>query len=95
MIFDLHNHVLQIELADHPIVCCLKSEEKEIVSETSLIRVAPKNILADLTQKKPKSVSNIKQIYNARYRNNMAIRGTRTEMQQLLKLLDDNHYVYR
>lgn len=61
----------------------------------SLIKVAPKNILADLKQKRPKSVSNIKHVYNAHFRNNMAIRGLRCEMQQLLKLLDNNHYVPR
>ncbi|CAK8535142.1 unnamed protein product [Lathyrus sativus] len=59
----------------------------------SLIRVAPKNILADIKQERPESVSNIKQVCNARYRNNMAIEGPISETQQLLKLLDDNHYV--
>ncbi|XP_050874855.1 protein FAR1-RELATED SEQUENCE 5-like [Lathyrus oleraceus] len=61
----------------------------------SLIRVVPENILVDLKEKKPESDSNIKQVYNACYQNNMAIRGPRSEMQQLLKLLDDNQYVSR
>ncbi|XP_058769275.1 uncharacterized protein LOC131643138 [Vicia villosa] len=79
----------------HLIVCRLKLKEKVIVSDMSLISVAPKNILADLKRKRPESVSNIKQVYNAHYRNNMAIRGPRSKMQQRLKFLDDNHYVSR
>ncbi|XP_050875941.1 protein FAR1-RELATED SEQUENCE 5-like [Lathyrus oleraceus] len=66
-----------------------------MVSDMSLIRVAPKNILANLKLKRPESVSNIKQVYNARYQTNMAIRGPRSKMQQLWKLLDDNQYVSR
>ena len=61
----------------------------------SLIIVAPKNILIALKWKQPESVSNIKQVYNARHRNNMAIRGPRSEMQQSLKFLDENHYIYK
>lgn len=95
VVFVIHNHAFKNELVGHPIICSLKSDEKEIIPDMSLIRAAPKNILADLKQKRPKSVSNIKQIYNACYRNNMEIRGSRSEMQQLLKLLDDNHYVSR
>ncbi|XP_058751844.1 uncharacterized protein LOC131624939 [Vicia villosa] len=95
VISDLHNHALQSKLAGHPIVRRLKPEEKEIVSDMSLVSVAPKNILAYLKRKRPVSVSNIKQVYNARYLNNTAIRGPRSKMQQLLKLLDDNHYVSR
>lgn len=83
------------EIGVWDIVCRLKPEEKKIVSNMSLIRVASKNILADLKQKRPESVSNIKLVYNACCRNNMAIRDPRSEMQQLLKFLDDNHYVYR
>lgn len=95
MIFGIHNHALQTEQINHPAVCRLKLDEKEIISDMSFIRVAPKNILVDLKQKKLESVSNIMQVYNACYQNNMAIRGLRYEMQQLLKFLDDNHYVSR
>lgn len=94
LIYGIHNHALKTELIDRPIACLLKSEEKKIVSDMSLIRVAPKNIVADLKQKRPESVLNIKQIYNARYRSNMVTKGLRSEIQQVLKLLDDNHYVY-
>lgn len=92
VISSIHNHVLQIELAVHPIVFHLKPEEKENILYMYLIRVAPKNILACLKQKRPESVSNIKQVYNVCYRNNMGRRGPRTEMQQLL---NESHYVSR
>ncbi|XP_058742100.1 uncharacterized protein LOC131614545 [Vicia villosa] len=45
--------------------------------------------------KEPDNVSNIRQVYNIWYRNNKAIRGDRSEIQQLLKMLDDNKYVSR
>ncbi|XP_058783561.1 uncharacterized protein LOC131658266 [Vicia villosa] len=40
----------------------LKAEEKENFSEISIIKVAPRNILANLKRKRPQNVSNIKQI---------------------------------
>ncbi|XP_058746429.1 uncharacterized protein LOC131619338 [Vicia villosa] len=57
--------------------------------------VLPKNILATLKREEPDNVSNIRQVYNIWYHNNKAVRGDRNEMQQLLKLLDDNKYVSR
>ncbi|XP_058775076.1 uncharacterized protein LOC131649327 [Vicia villosa] len=61
----------------------------------SIIKVAPRNILADLKRNIPQNESNIKQVYNEYYKQNIASRGPRSEMEQLLKLLDDNHYVSR
>ncbi|XP_058757677.1 uncharacterized protein LOC131630953 [Vicia villosa] len=57
--------------------------------------VQPKNILATLKRKEPDNVSNIKQVYNQRYRNNKESRRDMSEIQQLLKMLDDNKYVSR
>ncbi|XP_058763594.1 protein FAR1-RELATED SEQUENCE 5-like [Vicia villosa] len=54
-----------------------------------------KNILATLKRKEPDNISNIRQVYNQRHRNNKASRGYRNKMQQLLKMLDDNKYVSR
>ncbi|XP_058734215.1 uncharacterized protein LOC131605944 [Vicia villosa] len=62
----LHNHALDTKIHTYPIVCPLNPEEKESISELSIIKFAPKNILADLKQKRPESVSNIKQIHNER-----------------------------
>ncbi|XP_050914581.1 uncharacterized protein LOC127129440 [Lathyrus oleraceus] len=68
-------------------------EENECVADMTLNLVQPKNMLATLKRKRPKNISNIKQMYNIRYQTNKASRGNKTEMQQLLKLLDDNSYV--
>ena len=57
--------------------------------------VQPKNIFETLKRKIPQNILNIKQVYNVRAQNNEVIRGQRTEIQQLLNLLDDNHYVSR
>ncbi|XP_050909697.1 protein FAR1-RELATED SEQUENCE 5-like [Lathyrus oleraceus] len=57
--------------------------------------VQPKNILATLKCKRPENISNIKKVYNIWYQTNKALMGDKTEMQQLLKQLDDNSYVSR
>ncbi|XP_050878109.1 uncharacterized protein LOC127081920 [Lathyrus oleraceus] len=54
-----------------------------------------KNIIATLKRKRPENISNIKQVYNIRYQTNKALKGDRSEMQQLLKLLDYNSYMSR
>ncbi|CAK8534629.1 unnamed protein product [Lathyrus sativus] len=61
----------------------------------TLTLVQLKNILRTLKHKRPKNISIIKQVYNIQYLTNNALRRDRTEMQQLLKLLDDNSYVSR
>ncbi|XP_058746434.1 uncharacterized protein LOC131619343 [Vicia villosa] len=61
----------------------------------TLSLVTPKNILASLKRKRPENTSNIKQVYNRRYQSKLAIRRDQTEMQPLLKLLNENNYVCR
>ncbi|XP_050897520.1 uncharacterized protein LOC127104377 [Lathyrus oleraceus] len=91
----LHNHDLCKKLADHSIACRLMPEEKECVVDMTLNLVQPKNILATVKWKRPENISNIKQVYNIRYQTNKALRGDKTEMQQLLKFLDDKSYMSR
>ncbi|XP_058776942.1 protein FAR1-RELATED SEQUENCE 5-like [Vicia villosa] len=91
----MHNHGLDDKLLGHSIVFCLVPEDKELVSDMTLNMVAPKNILVYLKQKNTLNVSNIKQIYKVRAQDNKAIRGPRSKMQQLLKLLEDDKYVSR
>ncbi|XP_050896729.1 uncharacterized protein LOC127103519 [Lathyrus oleraceus] len=73
----------------------LMLEEKGCIADMTLNLVQPKNILATLKWKKPENISNSKQVYNIRYQTNKALMGDRTEMLQLLKLLDDNSYMSR
>ncbi|XP_050878583.1 uncharacterized protein LOC127082390 [Lathyrus oleraceus] len=93
MVSSVYNYVLCLKLVDHPIVCCLIPKEKELVSNMTLNMKAPKNIHATLKRKNTSNVSNIKKLYNVHAQNNKAATGPRFEMQQLLKLLDDDHYV--
>lgn len=93
VICGIHNHDLCHNSVDHPIICRLNSEEKKLVSEMTLNMVQPRNILATLKRKIFESISNIRQVYNIRIKNNKARRGPRYEMLQLFKLLDDDHNV--
>src|SRR3954468_7731506 len=89
----MHNHALDVKLHGHPMACRLSREERNVISDLTIVKVAPRNILADLKRKKPDSVSNIKQVYNERNNLKVLNMGPRSEMQQLLKLLGDNNYV--
>ncbi|XP_058776866.1 protein FAR1-RELATED SEQUENCE 5-like [Vicia villosa] len=95
VICGLHNHELCAKSQGHPSICRLNPEEKTSIRDISLNLVQPKNILATLKRKEPDSVSNIRQMYNQRYHNNKASWGDRSEMQQLLKMLDANKYASR
>ncbi|XP_058783307.1 uncharacterized protein LOC131657983 [Vicia villosa] len=95
VIYGIHNHALNDKLAGHPIVCRLVPGGRELVLDMTLNMVASKNILASLKWKIPLNVSNIKQIYNVHTQDNKAVRGPRSKMQQLLKLLEDGDYVSR
>ncbi|XP_058726691.1 uncharacterized protein LOC131598070 [Vicia villosa] len=95
VICGLHNHELCSKLQGHHSVCRLKPEEKTCISDMTLNLIQPKNILVTLKQKEPNNISNIRQVYNIWYRANKAIKGDKSEVQQLLKLLDDNIYVSR
>ncbi|XP_058733982.1 protein FAR1-RELATED SEQUENCE 5-like [Vicia villosa] len=93
VICGLHNHTLETKLHGHPIACRLSRQEKDVISELSIIKVAPRNILADLKRKKLNIVSNIKQVCNEHYNLKVEKMGLRSEIQHLLKLLGDNQYV--
>src|SRR4051812_10937734 len=89
----MHNHALDVKLHGNPMACRLSHEERNVISDLTIVKVAPRNILANLKRKKPDSVSNIKQVYNERHNLKVLKMGPRSEMQQLLKLLGDNQYV--
>ncbi|XP_058775209.1 uncharacterized protein LOC131649464 [Vicia villosa] len=93
VIYGLHRKDLSEKLYGHPIACRLLREEKECVSGMTLNLVQLKNILATLKRKILKNIANIKHVYNRRYQYKLSLRWDRTEMQHLLKLLDDNNYV--
>ncbi|MCH87527.1 protein FAR1-RELATED SEQUENCE 5-like, partial [Trifolium medium] len=90
-----HNHKMDKKLEGHMIAGRLKPEEKKFVHEMTRNLVPPRNILNTLKDRSTESKSAIKQIYNERQRLKKFIRGTRSEMQQLLKCLEDHKYVYK
>ena len=54
----------------------------------------PKNILLMLKEHNTNSYTTIKQIYNARSAYRFSIGGNDTEMQQLMKLLEQDQYIH-
>src|SRR3954466_3364267 len=93
VICGMHNHALDVKLHEHPMACRLSHEERNVISDLTIVKVAPRNILADLKRKKPDSVSNIKQIYNERHNLKVLNMDPRSEMQKLLKLLSYPKFV--
>lgn len=95
MVCGIHNRDLCYKLADHSIVFHFNFEENDLVSNMTLNMVQPRNILATFKQKRHHNASNIKPVYNVHARKHKTIRSPRNEIQQLLKFLDDYHYVSR
>ena len=56
--------------------------------------VKPRNILLTLKECNGNNYTTIKQVYNARYPYRSSIRGSNNEMQQLMKLLEWDHYIH-
>ena len=56
--------------------------------------VKPRNILLTLKKYNANSYTTIKQIYNARNAYRSSIRDSNTEMQQLMKLLEQDQYIH-
>ncbi|XP_058775970.1 uncharacterized protein LOC131650269 [Vicia villosa] len=67
VICGIPNHALETNLHGKPSACRLSREVKDVISELSTIKVAPRNILVDLKRKKSDRISNIKQVYNEQY----------------------------
>ena len=83
-----HNHELGKSLVGHPYVDRLTKDEKIIVANMTRSMVKPRNILLTLKDHNVNSYKPIKKIYNARNAYRCFIRGSNTEMQKLMKLLE-------
>jgi len=57
-------------------------------------QVKPVNILLTLKKKDERNVTTLKHVYIARYRYKRSIRGSRIELQQLLLMLERDHYIH-
>lgn len=89
-----HNHEMTKSLVEHPYVGRLTKDEKIIIADMKKSMVKPRNILLTLKEHNVNSYITIKQIYNARSGYHSSIRGSDTEMQQLMKLLERDQYIH-
>ncbi|KAH1242295.1 PKS-NRPS hybrid synthetase [Glycine max] len=88
LIYGVHNHELTKSFV-HPF-----ADEKIVVADMTKSMV-PINILLTLKEHNANSYTTIKQIYNARHAYRSSIRGSNTEMQQLMMLFDRDKYIHR
>jgi len=89
-----HNHEMTKLLVGHPYVGRLTKDEKTIIIDMKKSMVKPRNILLTLKEHNTNSYTTIKQIYNARSAYLSSVRGSDTEMQQLMKLLERDQYIH-
>jgi len=94
VICGLHNYALSHTLVGHPYAGRLNKDEHELVVNMTKSQVKPANILLTLKEKNAHNVTTIKQLYNARYTYKRPVRGLRTEMQQLMTLLERDQYIH-
>jgi len=90
----IHNHELAKLLVRHPYAGRLTKAEKTLIDDMTKSMVKPRNILLTLKEHKANSCTTIKQIYNARSAYRSSIRGSDTEMQHLMKLLERDEYIH-
>ena len=89
-----HNHEMTKSLVGHPYVGRLTKDEKIIIAYMTKSMVKPRNIILTLKEHNANSYTTIKQIYNARNVYRSSIRGSDTEMQHLMKLLERDQYIH-
>ncbi|PIA25192.1 hypothetical protein AQUCO_12300023v1 [Aquilegia coerulea] len=88
-----HNHSFGKNLIGHPYVGRLKPDEQLLVKDLSESGVKPRHMLSILKKRNPLNLSTRHTIYNYRAKNRLASLQGRSQMQQLLKGLDENGYV--
>jgi len=88
LICGIHNHELAKSLVGHSYAGRLTKDEKNIIANMTKSMVKPRNILLTSKEHNANSCTTIKQIYNARSAYRSSIRGSDTEMQHLMKLLE-------
>ncbi|KAH1249511.1 PKS-NRPS hybrid synthetase [Glycine max] len=94
LIYGIHNHELVKSLVGHPYIGRLTKDEKNIIVDMTQLMVKPRNILLTLKEHNANSCTTIKQIYNARSAYRSSNRGSDTEMQHLMKLLERDQYIH-
>jgi len=93
LMYGNQNHEMKKSLVGHSYDGRLIMDEKIIVVDMTKSMMKPINILL-MMEYIANSYTTIKQIYNARSAYHSFIRGSDTEMQQLMKLLERDQYIH-
>lgn len=93
VICPMHNHPSAERLEGHSFAGRLTKKEESLVIDLTENMVKAKNILSTLKNKDEKNVTTIKTIYNVRNRLRLREKAGRSQMQQLMKKLNDCNYV--
>ncbi|RZC16428.1 hypothetical protein D0Y65_009619, partial [Glycine soja] len=94
LICGIHNHEMENSLVGHSYAGRMTKDEKIVVVDMTKSMVKPRNILLTLKKHNDNNYTTIKQIYNARHAYRSSIRGSNTETQQLMMLLDRDQYIH-
>ncbi|XP_057444559.1 protein FAR1-RELATED SEQUENCE 6-like [Lotus japonicus] len=89
-----HNHAPAETLVGHAYVGRLTSQEKDMVGKTVDNKVKPGNMLLALKDVNPQNLTTIRQLYNERMAHIRAKRGQLSEMQHLMRLLEEDNYTH-
>ncbi|XP_058767001.1 putative protein FAR1-RELATED SEQUENCE 10 [Vicia villosa] len=90
----VHNHGLPDRLEGHSFVGRLTTDEKQHVADLTKRHVPPRHILISLQERDSENVTRITQIYKHKSVIEAEIRGPRSEIQHLLKVIEEANYVY-
>ena len=94
VICGLHNDELAKTLVGHPCVGRLRLDGHALVVDMTQSQVKPTNILLMLKENNEDNGTTIKQLYDTWYTYKRPLRGSRTEMQQLMLLLERDKYIH-
>jgi len=89
-----HNHDMANVLKGHKTAGRLNPNERVHLQEMVDSNIPPRQMLTNLRKRNRTTSTTIKHVYNACHRYRLSIRGTRNDVQHLLKSLVDNGYVY-
>ncbi|XP_057418148.1 uncharacterized protein LOC130712327 [Lotus japonicus] len=89
-----HNHQPAETLVGHAYAGRLTSQEKDMVGKMVDNRVKPGNMLLALKDVNPQNVTTIRQVYNERMTHIRAKSGQLSEMQHLMRLLEEDRYTH-
>ncbi|XP_050898680.1 uncharacterized protein LOC127105535 [Lathyrus oleraceus] len=90
----LHNHGLPDRLEGHSFIGRLTTDKKQHIADLTKRHVPPRHILLSLQDRDPENVTQITQVYKHKSVIQKEIRGPRSEIQHLFKLIEDAGYVY-